>query len=159
MDEFYQQIQDHQAYLHALALRLSSHRELAKDLVQETIARAVMHMDRFAPGTNLRAWLSTILTRLYLDELKRIKVASRAEPRLTQELYGPMDLTAPSLPDGQLRDALARLETDLRAVVELRYIEGLSYKRIADRLQVPIGTVGTRLMRGLAQLRSLLASP
>jgi RNA polymerase sigma-70 factor (ECF subfamily) len=158
VDDFYQEIRQHEAYLHALALRLSGQREIAKDLVQETIARALLHMERFMPGTNLRAWLSTILTRVYLDELKRIKVATRAEPRLTQELYGPIDPTTPSMPDGRLRDALEQLDPDLRTVVELRYLDDLSYKRIADRLGVPIGTVGTRLMRGLAQLRSLLAS-
>ena len=54
----------HEAYLHAVAFRLSGNREVAKDLVQDTLARALVHFDRFKPGTKPRAWLTTILTRL-----------------------------------------------------------------------------------------------
>lgn len=156
--EFREIVQAHEAYLHAVAVRLSGDRELAKDLVQETLARALLHFNQFQPGTNIRAWLTTILSRLFLDQLKHEKVITKAGQQLVtlEVVVRDIDMTIPGVSDAALWEAVEALESDLRTIVELRYVQQLSYKEIADRLQLRVGTVGTRLMRAHEQLKQLL---
>jgi RNA polymerase sigma-70 factor (ECF subfamily) len=156
--EFCEIARQHEAHLHIVALRLAGHGEIAKDLVQETLARALFHFAEFAQGTNARAWLTTILTRLYLDQRKHEKVVSKAgEALVTLEVVeSNIDLTIPHVTDDALWTAVESLEPDLRQVVELRYMQQLSYKEIADRLRLRVGTVGTRLMRAHERLKALL---
>jgi RNA polymerase sigma-70 factor (ECF subfamily) len=148
----------HDAHLRVVALRLAGDKERAKDLVQETLARALFHFREFEQGTNARAWLTTILTRLYLDQRKHDKVVTKAgEALVTLELVeSELDLTMPRVTDEALWTAVESLEPDLRQVVELRYMQQLSYKEIADRLCLRVGTVGTRLMRAHERLKTLL---
>jgi len=148
----------HEAYLHMVAFRMSGDRDIAKDLVQETLARALFHFGEFQQGTNARAWLATILSRLYLDQLKHEKVVTRAGRELVtlEVVECDIDLTISGIPDDALWHAVASLDVDLRQVVELRYRRQLSYKAIADELGLRVGTVGTRLMRAHERLRALL---
>jgi RNA polymerase sigma-70 factor (ECF subfamily) len=126
----------------------------AEDLVQETYLRALRSFDRFTPGTNARAWLFTILHRARVDALRRM---GRAIP--TQELPedGP---AAPPVPEsfvlGGLERAIQALPEGLRSAVLLRDVEGFSYKEIAEILEVPLGTVMSRLHRGRLALRLAL---
>lgn len=156
--EFREIARQHEAHLHVVALRLAGHPEIAKDLVQETLARALFHFAEFVQGTNARAWLTTILTRLYLDQRKHEKVVTRAgEALVTLEVVErEIDLTFPHITDDALWAAVESLDPDLRQVVELRYVQQLSYKAIADRLRLRVGTVGTRLMRAHDRLKALL---
>ena len=128
----------------------------AEDLVQETCLRAWRAFDRYTPGTNIRAWLYTILHRVRTDALRR----SGRQPQ-TSELADD----GPAVPPGQ--DALARGQEDLeralalvpeafRVAVILRDVEDLSYREIAMALGVPIGTVMSRISRGRAALRAAL---
>ena len=144
----------HEGYLHAVALRLSGNREIAKDLVQDTLARALVHFDRFKPGTKPRAWLTTILTHLYLDHVKHEKVATRAVHELaTQDaIERDLDRGFLSIPHETLWGAVEALDAELRPVVELRYRQQWSYREIASELGLPVGTVGTRLMRAYDRL-------
>jgi RNA polymerase sigma-70 factor (ECF subfamily) len=156
--EFREIVQQHDAHLHIVALRLAGHSEAAKDLVQETLVRALFHFAEFTQGTNARAWLTTILTRLYLDQRKHEKVVTRAgETLVTLEVADSnLDLTISHITDHALWTAVESLDPDLRQVVELRYMQQLSYKEIADRLRLRVGTVGTRLMRAHERLKTLL---
>lgn len=153
---FRQIARQHEAYLRRIALRLSGDRETAKDLVQETLARALLHFDQFEQGTNARGWLVTILTRHYYDMLKHARVISRAEEDLVTLSTVECDMEAVSIPDTQLWAAVKALEPDLRGVVERCYVHEMSYKAIADELHVPVGTIGTRLRRARERLRALL---
>jgi RNA polymerase sigma-70 factor (ECF subfamily) len=155
-NDFRQIARQHETYLRRIALRLSGHRETAKDLVQETLARALLHFDQFEQGTNARGWLVTILTRLYYDMLKHARVISRAEEDLMTLSTVECDMQAASLPDSELWEAVKALEPDLRDVVERCYVHEMSYKAIADDLHVPVGTIGTRLRRARERLRALL---
>lgn len=124
--------------------------------MQETLLRAFRAFDRFAAGTNLRGWLFTILYRVRTDALRR---AGRA-PRMEE-----LDEEGPSIPAPQemasgghdLERALGRLPEPFRAAVVLRDIEELSYGEIAEALQVPMGTVMSRIHRGRALLRAAFA--
>lgn len=156
-EAFRQSASLHRAYLLVVAMRLTGDPERAKDLVQDTLTRALEHVAQFQTGTNLRAWLATILTRRFLDQLKRDDVALRAVPELRALVpVRDVDLAIPGIPDAVLWSEVKQLEPDLREVVELRYDQQLSYKQIASRLGIPVGTVSTRLMRAHDRLRQVL---
>lgn len=154
--EFHKITEQHEAHLRRLALRLSGDAETAKDLAQETLTRAWSRFEQFKQGTNARAWLATILTRLFYDELKHARVIHRAEPELQTLRSVEHDTEISGIPDTQLWAAVKALEPDLRGVVERCYIQDMSYKAIADELNVPVGTIGTRLKRARERLKLLL---
>jgi len=142
--------------LYGTAYRMTGNAHDAEDLVQETFLRAYRAFDDYTPGTNIRAWLHTILYRVRTDAFRR---AGRS-PR-TVELQGD----GPALPPPQ--DALASGGEDLsraldtlpevfRTAVVLRDVQELSYEEIAGVLGVPLGTVMSRIHRGRALLRAAL---
>lgn len=153
-------VERHLAHLQRTAVRLSGDGDVARDLVQETLLRALLRFDKFEQGTNARAWLATILTRLYLDHIKHEQVVTRAKPKLvTSEVISrDIEMTISSPRDEVLRAAIEALEPDLREVVECCYIQEMRYKEIADKLGIAIGTVGTRLQRARQRLKELLMS-
>jgi RNA polymerase sigma-70 factor (ECF subfamily) len=129
----------------------------AQDLVQETYLRAFAGFDRFQPGTNLKAWLFTILTRARVDSLRR-----RQRRPAEVELQGEGPAVAPAqarLASGaeELERALQDLPETYRAAVVLRDVQELSYKEIAEVLDVALGTVMSRIHRGRALLRESLS--
>lgn len=156
--EFRKITERHEAHIRRLALRLSGDLETAKDLVQETLTRAWSRFEQFKQGTNARAWLATILTRLFYDELKHARVINRAEPELKTLNSVDHDTEFPGIPHTQLWAAVEALEPDLRGVVERCYIQDMSYKAISDELNVPVGTIGTRLKRARERLKRLLST-
>jgi RNA polymerase sigma-70 factor (ECF subfamily) len=146
----------HLRSLYGTAYRMTRNAHDAEDLVQETFLRAFRAFDGYTPGTNIRAWLHTILYRVRTDAFRR---AGRSPQ--TVELAGD----GPSVPAPQ--DALASGAEDLvraldglpeafRTAVVLRDIQELSYDEIAGVLGVPIGTVMSRIHRGRAALRAAL---
>jgi RNA polymerase sigma-70 factor (ECF subfamily) len=143
-------VMPHRDALYTRALRLSGNRERARDLVQDTIERALRRRESFVSGTNLRAWLMTILTNRFLDLVRRDKLA--AEVAIDDH-----DVAAEPLPEARvsperLRAAVAALPDDLREVVTLHALDGRGYRDIAEQLGIPIGTVGTRLARARSRL-------
>lgn len=156
-DQFESEAIPHLKRLYGAAYRLTGNSADAEDLVQETLLRAFRGFDRFAAGTNLRGWLFTILYRVRTDALRR---AGRG-PRMVE-----LDEEGPSVPPPQealagggedLARALHALSEPFRAAVVLRDVEELSYGEIAEALQVPMGTVMSRIHRGRALLRAALA--
>lgn len=137
------------------ARRLTRNASDAEDLVQETYVRALRSAEQFRAGTNLKAWLLTILRHVHLnrrrqaaraivevDEAKVDRFAEAAEHGDTPErrLLG-------RVLDGRLRAAHESLPLALRQTLWLRDVEGLSYAEIAGRLGIPLGTVMSRLAR------------
>lgn len=161
------------SYLDALyrtALRMTRSEADAEDVVQETYIRAFRFRDQFTPGTNLKAWLFRILTNTFINSYRR-KVA---QPEVTEldeveesTLHRRMVQTgapAPGEPEGELlgklvddqvKQALEELPEKFRTVVLLD-VEGFSYKEIAETLEIPIGTVMSRLHRGRKTLQRRL---
>jgi RNA polymerase sigma-70 factor (ECF subfamily) len=131
----------HLRSLHRTAYRMTGNAADAEDLVQETCLRAFRAFDTYTPGTNIRAWLYTILYRVRTDSFRK---AGR-QPQ-TVELVDD----GPGVPPPQ--EALASGQEDLE-----RALEELSYDEIAQVLRVPIGTVMSRIHRGRAQLRAALS--
>jgi len=156
--EFGELAELHREHLRRVAVRLSGNAEIAKDLVQETLLRALRRFDRFQPGTHVRTWLVTILTNLFLDQMKHENVKRKAEPELVA-LEPIEDEPALSVvADAELYAAIQALEPELRDVVELCYLKQMRYREVAVKLNLPTGTIGTRLMRARARLRELLTA-
>jgi RNA polymerase sigma-70 factor (ECF subfamily) len=156
--DFGEVAENHRALLHRVALRLSGDPEVAKDLVQETLLRGLRGFEKLRPGTNVGAWLVTILTNLFYDNLKHQKVITKAEPDLV--VLKADDIEYDSIfcriADADLYAAVEALEPELREVVELCYLQQKRYHEAAAILNVPAGTIGTRLMRARVRLRALL---
>lgn len=145
------------------ALRLTRSREEAEDLSQEAIVRAYEAFDRF-DGNNFKAWMLRIVTNLYINKYRR-KQRGPMFGSLDDE--GAVEPVAPSegepdramfdgLVAGEVEEALGKVPEDFRMAVILSDIEGMSYQEIADAIEVPIGTVRSRLARGRAMLRTSL---
>jgi RNA polymerase sigma-70 factor, ECF subfamily len=126
------------------AYALTSRRELANDVAQEAFVRAVAHGDRFDPARPFRPWVTKIAVNLAIDELRR-------ERRLGAHAREPA-AEAPNVDDAVVR-AVARLEPERRAIVVLHYWLDFTTPEIAQLLDVPQGTVASRLSRALDQLR------
>lgn len=143
-------------YAHALA----RHPVRPDDLIQDTLERAWSRRRQWTPGTDLRAWLFTILHHTFVSEMRRFAVRgydANAIDDGTEAAFQRDGATAAQ--PGAMLDlerALAALPVDQRAVVLLVGLEDLSYREAADVLGIPVGTVMSRLSRGRSRLRELL---
>jgi RNA polymerase sigma-70 factor (ECF subfamily) len=151
-----------------VARRLVPSREEAEDLVQETYARAFRSWRSYTPGTNLRAWLMRILTNLNIDRGRREQRAPDMRPMEEGDyfLYNRLEETsandaeeriAERLSQDSIVQALAEVPHDFRDVIVLVDIGDFSYQEAAQILDIPIGTVMSRLHRGRRILKSELA--
>ena len=160
---FAAEVLQHLDALYATALRLTRNRADAEDLVQDTLVRALRFSSRFTPGTNLKAWLYTILHNAWRNrrrDAQRDPVA--ADSDLVDEAVslpgGPAEFATPEQVllrdtlDADLQAALDELPEAFRQAVWLRDVEEFSYAEIASMLGVPIGTVMSRISRGRRQL-------
>jgi RNA polymerase sigma-70 factor (ECF subfamily) len=148
--------------LFRLAMWFERNRAEAEDLVQETMMQALKSFHRFRPGTNCRAWLTTILQHVRSNRRR----ASNRSPLVEDpddRRARLMPFVAPvsqQLTDEHILGALRRIPESFQEVILLCDVEELTYREIADVLQIPIGTVMSRLHRGRALLRDALgASP
>ena len=151
VDDLAAAVAAHQDALYARALRLCGNADRARDLVQDAIERALRRRESFVAGTNLRAWLMTILSNRFVDQVRRERVVREVAIEDREVAAEPPPAEA-RVTDEQLRAAVAALPADLREVVTLHALEGLGYRAIALRLRLPMGTVGTRLARARGQL-------
>jgi len=149
----------HAAGLFRLAVWLVRDRAEAEDLVQETLSQALTSFHRFKPGTNCRAWLTTILQHVRSNRWRaksRQPVVDDPDERFAKTL--PFVPPVPEeLTDEDLLTALRRLPEQYQEVILLCDVQELTYKEIAAALAIPIGTVMSRLHRGRDLLRTELA--
>lgn len=155
--------------LYAAAVRMTRNPADAEDLLQETYLRAYRAFASFREGTNLRAWLYRILTNAFINTYRK----RQREPQTVSDdeledwyLYDKLGMDAAeasaeatvleNLPDQDVQDALASLPEQFRLAVLLADVEGFSYKEIAQILDIPIGTVMSRLHRGRRALEKRL---
>jgi RNA polymerase sigma-70 factor, ECF subfamily len=155
--------------VYRVARHLVGSREDAEELVQETYARAFRSWRSFTPGTNLRAWLLRILTNLNIDRGRRQQRAPDMQPleegdyflynRLEEAAEGRSDeeRVVERLSQDDIVDALSAVPHDFRDVVVLVDIGDFSYQDAAQILDIPIGTVMSRLHRGRRILKTRLA--
>jgi RNA polymerase sigma-70 factor (ECF subfamily) len=143
--------------LRAFAISLSGNVDRADDLVQETLARALAHIDSFQPGTNMQAWLFTILRNLFRSEYrKRRREVEDVDGRLADGLESQPDQDA-KLEFADFRSALAQLPPDQREALILVGAAGFSYEEVAKICDCAIGTVKSRVNRARNRLAEILA--
>ena len=156
--------------LYAAALRYTKNPEDARDLVQDTYLKAFTSFHQFEEGTNLRAWLYRVLTTTFINTYRKdqrrpqVAQAELEDWQLAQAQSHTSDLgksaeveALENLPDSDIKNALQEIPEEFRMVVYLADVEGFSYKEIAEIVDIPAGTVMSRLSRGRKQLREKLA--
>ncbi|WP_275900328.1 RNA polymerase sigma factor [Pyxidicoccus trucidator] len=153
---------EHEAALHATAMRLCGNATDARDLVQDTFERGLRNLARYKVGTDGRAWLLTILHHLFIDRCRsrtRERRADVSAEDMEERIAAPEVEAAPawaSISPEQLREALEKIPEEFRTVYRLHALENRSYVEIAERLGIPKATVGTRLIRARRKLKELL---
>ena len=158
--------------LYSAALRMTHNPADAEDLVQETYLRAYKGFGTFESGTNLKAWMYRILTNTFINQYRAARRRpEKADVEDIEDLYlyrrlGSLDAAIAEqspesevlsrIPDKTVKDAVDALPEQFRVAVLLADVEGFSYKEIAEILDIPIGTVMSRLHRGRKQLQKQL---
>jgi RNA polymerase sigma-70 factor, ECF subfamily len=157
MNDFHCHLESEIPRLRRYARALTRNTTRADDLVQETLARALRKQHLWQPGTDLRAWLFTMMHNLNVNEVRR---AVRDQTSVNVEDCSRI-LVATADPTGsrqlhELDRAIGRLPEDQRQVILLVGLEGMSYEDVAVILGIPIGTVRSRLSRGRDVLRKIM---
>jgi len=150
-------IVEHIPRLRRYARSLVGDRYVAEDLVQDTLERAWNKFSLWRPGSDLRAWLFTIMHNVFVNEARR----RRYEIEQLMEDVPQVSVRATQSEQLELRDvdrALRSLPVDQREVLLLVAVEQLTYEEVSNALEIPIGTVMSRLSRARERLRQLLGS-
>ncbi len=156
--------------LYNTAYRMARNAEDAEDLVQETYLKAYRSYAQFTPGTNLKAWLFKILKNTFINEYRKRQAAplesdfaeieevfeSQVSPEAAGQMKTPEEEILEGAFDEGVQAALEALPVDYRMAVLLADIEGFSYKEIAEILDIPVGTVMSRLYRGRKLLEAAM---
>ncbi|HEV8582637.1 MAG TPA: sigma-70 family RNA polymerase sigma factor [Thermoanaerobaculia bacterium] len=157
--------------LYNTAYRMTRNAEDAEDLVQETYLKAYRYYDKFEEGTNFKAWLFKIMKNTFINNYRKKQQAPTlsdfaeieesfenqvSEDSSRQQLKNPEEELLENVLDEDVQRALDKLPPDYRMVVLLADLEGFSYKEIAEILEVPVGTVMSRLYRGRRLLEAAM---
>jgi RNA polymerase sigma-70 factor, ECF subfamily len=150
IDEVRIRLVEHLPRLRRFAYALTGNSDLGDDLVQETCARALARSELWQPGTKLDSWLFRIAQNLWLDRVRALK--SRGETTDLDSVPDLVDCDGRDVTENRLtlnvvQKNIALLSPDQRVVIGLVCVDGLSYKEAAEVLEVPIGTVMSRLAR------------
>lgn len=145
-------------HLMRYARALTRDTDAADDLVQECAGRALSKLHLFKAGTNMRAWLFTVMHNLHAQNMRRLgrrMDKTSLEPEM-EERHGSDGDQMGALTLRDLDRALSRLSDDQRAVVLLVGLEDMSYAETAEILEIPVGTVMSRLARGRERLKKIM---
>lgn len=165
---FEKEIMNNLDSMYRYALHLSRNPDDASDLVQETCARALKAADRFRSGTNARAWLFAIMKNIFLNQ-KRAKSSGEIPSDWTEDVETgdqrfsgsiwpqPFEIFLRDIMREDIERAMSELSDDFRSVFILCDVEGFSYAETAELLDIPVGTVRSRLHRARTSLQSMLS--
>ena len=158
----------HMTSVYNFALRLTGDEDDANDLVQETFLKAFRFFDKFERGTNCKAWLFRILKNSFINDYrKQSKEPDKVDYEDVQNFYETIKSDEinsshyendafTNLLDDEISKAIEKLPEDFRTVIILNDIEGFTYEEIADFVDIPVGTVRSRLHRARKMLYSQL---
>ncbi len=167
-EEFEKEAIPHMDALYNFALKMTGDEDDADDLVQETYLKAFRFFDKFEKGTNCKAWLFRIMKNSFINDYrKQVKEPNKVDYEDVQNFYENIksdeveskhyeqDVFS-NLLDDEISKAITELPEDFRTVIILSDIEGFTYDEIADFVDIPVGTVRSRLHRARKMLYSQL---
>lgn len=160
--QFQNSIINLQSNLFTFAMMLTKNRENANDLVQDTTLKALGSEDKFKEGTNLKAWLFTIMRNLFINEYRRSAYAATVidttENLYHLNIYQESGLEAPegSYTAMEITEAISNLDSDLRQPFEM-HLKGYKYEEISQKLELPMGTVKNRIFFARKRLQTRFA--
>ena len=168
-EAFEREVLPHLDSIYAMALRLACNPEDANDLLQDTVLRAYRFFHQFTPGTNSRAWVLTILFNNFRNGYRKSgrEQVSQSEAEFTERLEAeslaadqtrsnPEALAFANVMEPEVTAALDSIPEEFRAALLLVDMQELSYQEVAGVLEVPVGTVKSRVSRGRSLLREAL---
>lgn len=159
--EFNNKIQNLASILHSFAYNLTKNTEDAKDLLQETTYRALFNRDKFQPGTNFKAWMFTIMKNIFINNYrKKIKANTILDTTdnqfyLNSGAHATGNAAEGSIMMKELNAMLSSLDDSIR-VPFMMHFEGFKYQEIADELELPLGTVKSRIFFARKELKDKL---
>lgn len=147
--------------LYSFALRLTKNREDAKDLIQETALRAYKHRDKFTVGTNFKSWVSTIMRNTFINQYRKAKLRRNVNEPVETFLFAVENKNAiPNQGEINIRmqeyDKIFGEIGEIYSVPFLMFYRGYEYKEIAHYLDIPIGTVKSRIFLARKKLKKLI---
>ena len=166
--DFQREAVPHMSAVYNFALRMTGDEDDADDLVQETYLKAFRFFDKFEKGTNCKAWLFRILKNSYINDYRKaVKEPNRVDYEDVQNFYENIKASEietkhyemdafNNLLDDEITKVMSALPEDFRTVIILSDIEGFTYEEISDFVDVPVGTVRSRLHRARKMLYSQL---
>ncbi len=158
-EDFENEAMPFSADLFRVAMFLKRNLEAAEDLVQETLMQALKSFHRYEKGTNCKAWLTTIMYHTHYKQLRKqtnLQLVADTEEKIAETVQFEAPIPQ-NITDEDVLQALKKVPETFREIVLLCDVEGFAYKEIAAFLEVPMGTVMSRLHRGRKILRGELA--
>lgn len=156
--EFNQQVANSSKTLYAFAYNLTKDIEDAKDLIQETVYRALQNQDKFRMDTNLKAWMYTIMKNIFINNYRRESKRQVVTDETKNQFYlNTLARTASN--EGEMRLGLLEVKKALADIDEgiripfLLYFEGYKYHEISEQLNIPLGTVKSRIFFARKELQ------
>ena len=158
--EFQQQLIGLRQQLYYFALSLTKDRDDASDLLQESMIRALTYRDKFRDNTNFKAWLYTIMKNTFINDHRRGKRTKALMDSVDREHDQVRLVQMPNSPDGRVKMAeiqacLNQLDPAFRVPFNMHH-EGFKYHEIAEHLNIPIGTVKSRIFQARQRLMEML---
>ncbi len=161
--EFQQQLVDLRKQLYYFALSLTHDRDNAHDLMQESMLRALTYSDKFRDNTNFKAWVYTIMKNTFINGHRRGKRTDRLMGHIERDRERISRVETPASAEatvrmGEIQGAMRKLDDIFRTPFQLHH-EGFKYHEIADRLEIPVGTVKSRIHQARHRLMGMLTDP
>lgn len=160
--EFNYQLHHNESKLYGFALTLVQAKEEASDLVQETFLKALTYREKFTHQTNFTAWLFTIMKNTFINQYRRKKISGNVVQRLDDQYQMPVDQNFKAaspfshIAQSEITSAIESLDDELLEPFSLHY-NGFKYREIADQMNLPIGTVKSRIFQARKKLMEMLA--
>lgn len=136
---------DNYPILQGYVIKMTGNRDIAQDIVQETMLKAVINIKKFVPKARFSTWLITIATNLYRDLLRKTKDFKLIDETIETKESGPEESLISNIDYNAVKEILIKLPYEKRAVFILKHYYGYKYEEIAEILKCPIGTVRSRL--------------